>query len=182
MIAVELNFDLEKSKAQIKLAEKACTLGARRALERMGLFVEGRATQIVATSSGRTRASIHTGPVHRDPVTGSHSIRVGADSAYSLFIELGFTGHFVPFSTAPDLYKQALTQWGWRPPVPGTIKHPRRGAVYLVPRGRKSPVWGVFVTGKAQPFLRPALDELIDSGLRDRILEEEMTKALAELR
>lgn len=178
---VEVEWDREKFGTEIQLAKHEFINAAVRAFDRMGLFIEAQAVQNAKVSTGRLAGSIHKEDAKRDPATGTISVVVGSDAAYALYVELGFQGHFVPFNVSEDLYYQALRQWGWRIPtldqIPEGAKHV--GKRWLIPRGRRRPVWGVYVKGTAQPFLAPALEELFKRDLYYTILREEFAKALA---
>jgi hypothetical protein len=163
---------------QIGLTKDSCTRASLRAFTRIGLLVEARAVMRARTNTGRYKQELRAEEAEYNPQTDVVSTRVVAGAPYSIFLELGFTGHFVPFHVADDLYFAALRRWGWRIPAPGQVKNPVAGRRYLIPRGRKSPVWGVFVKGDAHPALGPALNEVVNSPLPMRILEEEFTKEL----
>jgi hypothetical protein len=179
-VLVEIEWEKEKFDAEVQIAKERFIAASVRAFNRMGLYVEAKAVQNATVNTGRMAGTIHKEDAEHDAATSTVTCIVVADAAYSIYVELGFQGHFVPFHVAEDLYYQALRQWGWRIPprdaVPTGTKHV--GKRWLIPRGRKRPVWGVFVKGKARPFLTPALDDLFDSGVYEEILKEEFEKAL----
>ncbi len=178
---IVIKHNIPVAKLQLKQAEEAMKSATSRALHRMGLVVEAEAVKLVKVNSGHLRQSIHVGDIEFDHQMGVMRIAVIAESDYAVYVEFGFQGHFVPFNIAPSLYREALSRWGWRPPSPQeTPKNAKPGRMWLVPRGRKHAVWGVKVSGKARPFLRPAIEFLENSGLRTQILQEEYSKALAQ--
>jgi len=108
--------------------------------------------------------------------------QVGTNLMYAKFQEFGTVPHFVPFHLAKSLYNQAIGDWGWIPvdkseskrlnAVPDPrVKNIGRGLrvvtgrrqTYLNPDGKiwakpyedAKPVWGIFVTGRKQPFMYP---------------------------
>jgi hypothetical protein len=108
--------------------------------------------------------------------------QVGTNLTYAKYQEFGTIPHFVPFHLAKSLYNQAIGDWGWIP-VDKTeskrlnaVADPRvqsigrgmrvvtgRRQTYLNPDGKiwakpyedAKPVWGIFVTGRKQPFMYP---------------------------
>ncbi len=176
--------EVRKSQIQVNDSKQDVVDAIIRAFDRMGLFVEARAVHHAPAFSGQLRQEIHKTEVDYNRATHTLSVRVVANAAHSLYVEMGFQGHFVPFHVADSLYYQAMRQWGWRIPTVADypIEKRKPGRLYLIPRGRKSPVWGVYVPGKAQPFLRPAMDEFNAAELDIKILREEIQKALATRR
>ena len=108
--------------------------------------------------------------------------QVGTNLTYAKFQEFGTIPHFVPFHVAKSLYNQAVGDWGWIPVTKGESKRlnaapdPRvrttknglkmvtgRQRTYLAqgdklwakPFPDARPVWGIFVTGRKQPFMYP---------------------------
>lgn len=178
--AISVSVDLGKVHSQIAAAKKATAMAHQNAMYRMGLMVEAEAVVIVTKASGRLAQSIHTLPPEYDRILDQVIVWIVADTAYAIYVEQGFQGHFIPFDKAPSLYAEALTRWGWR--VPFTpVKNPKPGRRYLQPPNSKSPAWGVYVSGDAHPFLRPALHSVDSPAIRNRILSEELTKAYRAL-
>lgn len=179
---VEIEWDRPKFEEELRDARENFKRAAIRAFNRMGLFVEAKAVQNAKINTGRLAGSIHKEDATYNESTGDITCIVVASASYALYVELGFQGHFVPFNVAEDLYYEAIRRWGWRVASPSDVPNRPQdaGKKWLIPRGRRRPVWGVFVRGRAQPFLSPALDELMSSGLYHDILKEEFERAVAE--
>jgi hypothetical protein len=103
-------------------------------------------------------------------------VLVGTNVPYAVYQEYGTVPHFVPFGDIPSggdgksLYNQAKHEWGWVDP-PGRTAYEKddRGRVWLCPEPDAKPTWGVFVSGRAQPFVFPGWQEsveLIEARLR----------------
>jgi hypothetical protein len=144
------------------------------AVIRIGEYVARRARHHAAKDSHRMANEVYVDG-HVTPL--GYTVLVGSHAPYSLFVENGFQGHFVPFHVSDSLYHTALERWGWRIPDPAELpKAAVSSRRYLIPMGRKKPVWGVYVSGKAQPFLRPALFDMRVSHVDYRFLKEEFGK------
>ncbi len=167
----DLEDDLRRFEGKL---DDAC----RRICDRIGLATEALAVENITVASGRARDEIRW--------TGAKKTADGyegqciAYASYSIYIEMGFQGHFVPFKISDDLYREALTRWGWRVPKPSQLLNKRPGERYLIPRGRNSPTAGVYVSGKAKPFLRPAIAK-VNASVRDRVTAEELRFAIRGL-
>jgi hypothetical protein len=89
---------------------------------------------------------------------------VGTGVEYAKYQEFGTVPHFVSFTDTNgdirSIYDEARLKWGWQPP-PGqnVYQLSGNGRLYLVTASEKKPVSGVFVTGRAQPFLFPGWAE-----------------------
>ena len=132
--------------------------------------------------------------------------RVGTNLTYAKFQEFGTVPHFVPFHLAKSLYNQATRDWGWIPvskeesrrlnaatdPRMRTTKNGLRALTgrrqtYLDPDDKlwakpypdAKPVWGIFVSGRKQPFMYPGWIESLD--FITRRLEEGGQRAAARL-
>ena len=109
---------------------------------------------------------------------------VGTNVEYAKYKEFGTIPHFVPFHLAKSLYDEAKGDWGWLPitksasaklnsaTAPGVEAHANgiktvtgrhrtyvlasTDRLWLKPGPDAKPVWGVVVSGKAEPFLYPA--------------------------
>lgn len=180
---IQLSFDDEaKFKEQIRLAEIVSIRAHMAAMWKLGIYVEVVAASLAPKFTGHLAMSIHTLPPIYNKVYHWIEVVVVADSAYAKYVEMGFTGHFVPFSVAPELYAEAIQKWGFRPPSPDEMPSSAQpGRRYLVPPNRRSAVWGVFVSGKAQPFLTPALGFVDTPYNRDKILAQEFNRAYSYL-
>jgi hypothetical protein len=178
---VQLTVDRAKNKESVNRARRASRRAATASAHRMALFVEGHAVTLVPVNEGYLRQSIYSSDADYDALTDTATAQVGATAAYAVYVENGFQGHFVPFHISDSLYYEAIRRWGWRIPTPDQVKHPKPPRRYLVPPRGGSPVWGVFVKGKAQPFLQPATDRLFASGVYITILTEEYEKEFRKL-
>jgi len=128
------------------------------------------------------------------PIEGT----VGTNLKYARYVEDGTIPHFVPFHMAKSLYNQAKGDWGWVEPPPkkraelnarpnkavrkeggfylvtgrhqtyAYEKHPER--LWLCPAPGARPAWGVFVSGKAQPFMWPGWQQSLEY-IEGRLLE-----------
>ena len=117
---------------------------------------------------------------------------VGTNLEYGRYKEFGTVPHFVPFHLAKSLYDEARGDWGWLPvdkrtreykglqsqanPAvqhgPGglkTVTGRRRTYVltstdrlWLRPSADAKPVWGVHVSGKAEPFMYPGWEASVE--------------------
>jgi len=132
--------------------------------------------------------------------------QVGTNLSYARFQEFGTVPHFVPFHLAKSLYNQATRDWGWIPVDKATKARlnrlgesrvtttkngqrtvPGRKQTYLNPDNKiwakpypdAKPVWGVFVSGRKQPFMYPGWIESLD--FITRRLEEGGQRAAARL-
>jgi hypothetical protein len=170
-VLLEINWDDEKFDAELKETRVKFLRASIRAFNRMGLFVEAKAVQNAKVNTGRLAGSIHKEDAEYDAGTQTITCIVHASASYAFYVEMGFQGHFVPFNVAPDLYYEAIRRWGWKVAAPSDVPHGPGDT------GKK---WLVFVKGKSQPFLRPALKELFSSDLHHAILKEEFERALAE--
>ena len=86
---------------------------------------------------------------------------IGTALTYAKYQEFGTVPHFVPFHIAKSLYNQAQHEWGWSTPDVKTLASlmaSRPGFLWLIPPGAERPMWGVMVSGQAQPFMGPGLD------------------------
>lgn len=113
---------------------------------------------------------------------------VGTNLQYATYVETGTIPHFVPFHMAPSLYIQARDDWGWlevdmrtregkatKTAQPGTVSQSGgfkiatgRKTSYIIndtqlkwlkPTANSKPMWGVVVSGKAQPFMYPGWEQ-----------------------
>ena len=120
-----------------------------------------------------------------------NGVAVGTNLIYAKFQELGTVPHFVPFSMAPSLEVQARKEWGWLPVTktqgrqlnakgpgkavsegPGGFKQikgksrtyltMKTDKIWLRPKPGGKPVWGVRVSGRAQPFIYPAWEMSVE--------------------
>lgn len=108
------------------------------------------------------------------------AVLVGTALAYARYVEYGTIPHFVPFHIAKSLYNQAKNEWGWQDAPVGRYFDPRgklqtyklkdQQRMYLIPPGGR-PVWGVFVSGEAQPFMWPGWEASLD------FIEERLRRA-----
>jgi fermentation-respiration switch protein FrsA (DUF1100 family) len=178
---VSIHLEVVSTRKELEEAKRGSHRAVLHAVHRMALFVEARAVIHAPAASGRLRAEIHaTDPTYLD-LTNTAVAKVIAGAAYSVFVEQGFKGHFVPFHVAESLYFEAISRWGWRVPTPDQVHHFVPGRRYLIPTGKKSPVWGVYIRGDAQPFLKPSLKELMTNHAEIKILSEEYDKEFARL-
>ncbi len=134
-------------------------------------------------------------------------VAVGTNIDYAKYVEFGTVPHFVPFHIAKTLYDQAQADWGWTPVEktttarlnavksalvrkgPGGMftitgkhqtyltKHPER--LWLRPAPGARPVWGVTVSGEAQPFLWPGWEQSL--AYCEKRLNEACERAAARL-
>ena len=114
---------------------------------------------------------------------------VGTNVEYARYKEFGTIPHFVPFHMAKSLYDEAKGDWGWLPvtkkasaglnsaAAPGVQTHASglktvtgrhrtyalsgTDRLWLKPGPDAKPVWGVFVSGKAVPFMWPGWEASI---------------------
>lgn len=123
--------------------------------------IHRRARQGAPVDRGRLRSSIvwDVRPVPGGGIMG----RVGTNVKYALYVEEGTRPHFVPFSVAPDLVTW-INRHGMKaePVGEGRYDIMIRGTNTIIARAAK----GFRVSGKAQPFLKPAYDAEIDSIIR----------------
>lgn len=179
---VQTAINIAETHTQLRLAEIVSIKAHMNALWKMGLYVEREAVVIVTKNTGRLAQSIKTLPPTYNKIYHWIEVVVVADVHYSIYVEMGFAGHFVPFDRAPELYAEALQRWGFRPPAGNEYpKNRRPDRRYLVPPNKRKAVWGVYIDGTAKPFLTPALGFVDTPVNRDRILAEEFNKAYAEL-
>jgi len=96
----------------------------------------------------------------------------GTNVPYAKYQEFGTRPHFVPFDIAPSLYAELQRKWNWVQPSPTEMaKLTQKGHNLWLKRTRDSrPMWGVRVTGEAQPFLQPGWSQSI--GYIERRIDE----------
>lgn len=179
------------------------------ACDDIGKHVEGRVKQIINEEGIRYTSHLLesiTYSIFQETAT-IVGVTVGTNINYAKYQELGTVPHFVPFHLAKTLYDQAQNDWGWLPvdrnesralsakpspkvkPGPGgffTItgrkqtyltKHPER--LWLRPHPDARPVWGVVVSGEAQPFLYPGWERSV--AYAEERLHEACARANARL-
>lgn len=186
MIEYEIKVDRRTFRKQIDRAKKATVKGTEQTVNHLGELIADEARRVVAVASSDLKDSIHAIKTHVELRTNTVHGGVEATAGHALYVEMGFKAHFVPFHVAESLYAEALHHWGWTLPTPSQIGNRKPGRRYLVPRGKKRAVWGVFVSGKAQPFLRPSAQKIFESHLPVVVATEKLNieykKAEAELR
>lgn len=130
---------------------------------------------------------------------------VGTNVDYARYKEYGTIPHFVPFSMAPSLYIEARDDWHWTvPPAkkgrelaakgpgkavsegPGGLKQitghnktylsASANKLWLCPKVGGKPTWGVFVSGKKEPFMWPGWEQSVEF-CRARLLQAAQTAA-----
>jgi len=189
---VEIPIELELGPidhAKIQTAMAAFHEELQHACEDIGLHVSERIKRIIIDEkiwyTGALLNSITWSLIEQ--TASSVGVAVGTNVLYAKYQEFGTIPHFVPFHLAKTLYDQAVNDWGWLKVDPASVtarpsravrkgphgmytitgkhqtyltRHPER--MWLRPGPDARPVWGVVVSGRAQPFLYPGWEQSLE--------------------
>ncbi|MBN1629915.1 MAG: HK97 gp10 family phage protein [Thermoleophilia bacterium] len=158
----------------------------------IGDHVSGRVKRIIEEEEIRYTSTLMNSITWSliEETVNAIGVAVGTNILYAKYVEYGTVPHFVPFHLAKTLYDQAVADWGWlkvdtstsadlnaRPSnkvrrtrggmftITGKhqtylTRHPER--LWLQPGPGAKPVWGVVVSGRAQPFLWPGWEASLE--------------------
>ena len=206
-VEIALTFEMEPVEpALFERLREAFREEFQHACEDIGIHVSERVKRIIIEEkiwyTGTLLNSITWSLIEQ--TAASLGVAVGTNIGYAKYQEYGTVPHFVPFHLAKILYDQAVYDWGWLKVEPGTVstrlsKKVRKGPggmfsitgkhqtyltrdptrLWLRPAPGARPVWGVVVSGRAQPFLWPGWEQSLEY-CEDR-LHEACERAAAHL-
>jgi hypothetical protein len=147
------------------------------ALASMAAFAEMQATNRVPVS-GTPPATLKQSIHYNEPRNHGTwaDVELIADAPYAVYVEMGFRPHFVPFHLSAELQDWVRRHLHYVPAsAPPGMRH--RGRVYM--RDSEGNLrWGLPVSGRAQPFMRPAA--IATGEVAPELMAIQMRKHLAQ--
>jgi len=123
----------------------------------IGDHVHARVKDIIEDRDIYNEGTLHESITYEaELVAAMLTVTVGTEVYYAKYVEGGTVPHFVPFHIAKSLYNQVKNDWGW-----DDAGIDEKGRWLLRPEPDAEPVYGIMVSGRAQPFLFPGWEESI---------------------